>query len=919
LQQTVDALDGTAVVRPSAPLAAGEHRLQAHALDRFGRRAAIIESFNVLTTDVVDGKDAVSKNPPPADERPDPVLKAPNKPPSVTLTSPSPGALIPTGSAITIAATASDSDGSITKVEFYRNGTTILGTATSAPYRTSWVNAAAGTHTLTAKAYDNKNGTATSMAITVSVVDNQLPMGAMTSPSQGAFAATGSAIELAATATDADGRVVRVEFLDGSRLVGQAVDPPFAVSWTASAPGVHALSARATDDRGGVAASQPVEIAVGAPPLVVVTQPIDCSTIDAGTTLVLTADAVSVDGSIVRVEFYDGDFVVGTSYGPPWHVTLAGLGDGAHAIRARAFDARGLSTLSRASLVTARTANQPPAVSITAPIDGAHVRSGTTVTLTATASDVDGAVTVVEYRMNGPAGSLIGRATTAPYAVSWGGATAGTYTIVAVAIDDRSRATTSSPVRITIDANTPPTIVLTSPAAGASYVAPATIALSASAADADGSIARVEFLANGAVVATTTASPHSSAWTNVGSGTYTVVARATDNGGASTTSAPSTIAVASNAAPSVVLTRPTGGTQYYAPATIELGAEASDADGTIARVDFRVNGVVRGTATVPPYRYVIDNVAAGSYAITATAVDDRGGGTTTPQTTVVVVPGPELQFAANLDASTFDDDHVLVSGYVSAPPNSAMTVNGVVVHIDDAGRFQANDVPLAPGANAVTATVSTQDGNTASRSITINSTGAGPFRVRAAPTEGLESLQVTFTIENVHGTPFKQVTFDLDDDGLSNLVARSSQFVDGSLTVTATYPVGTWIAVITVYDEQDRVVYSTRKSIVVLAPPVLEAKLRGVYDGMLQRLKAGNLAGALTAVTGSAYDRYSAIFARLQSAMPTIADRLGEIREVNFGIDLAELSVVRDSPDGARRFMIYLIRAEDGIWRIDGM
>jgi hypothetical protein len=102
-------------------------------------------------------------------------------------------------------------------------------------------------------------------------------------------------------------------------------------------------------------------------------------------------------------------------------------------------------------------------------------------------------------------------------------------------------------------------------------------------------------------------------------------------------------------------------------------------------------------------------------------------------------------------------------------------------------------------------------------------------------------------------------------------------------------------------------------------PAVLQANLRGIYDGVLSRLKAGNVVGALTAFTGSAYEKYSAIFTQLQSSLATIVDQLGTVREITFNADVAELSVVRDTPEGPRLFMVYLVRAEDGIWRIDGM
>jgi len=316
---------------------------------------------------------------------------------------------------------------------------------------------------------------------------------------------------------------------------------------------------------------------------------------------------------------------------------------------------------------------------------------------------------------------------------------------------------------------------------------------------------------------------------------------------------------------------------------------------------------------------VWDGVAAGTYALTARATDNAGASTTSAPVSVTVEGGPAINIDGALSDATIDDDNVLVRGFVSAPGNSAVTVNGVVTHIDDLGRFQANDVPLAIGSNTVTAVVTTQDGQSTSQAITLNSTGRGLFTVHASPTEGLDSLTVTFTIENPGNVAFKQIFFDLDNDGFPDLIATPAQFKDGQLTVTATYPVGTWLAVIKVFDNQDRVIYSTSKSIVVLLPSLLQGNLRAIYDGMLTRLRTGNIGGALSAFTGAAHDKYEAIFAQLQPTLPSLVDQLGEVSEINFGIDLAELSIMRNTPDGPVRFLLYMIRAEDGIWRIDGM
>ena len=94
-----------------------------------------------------------------------------NHPPSVSITSPSNNVSFTEPANISISTTASDSDGSVTKVAFY-NGNSKLGEDTSSPYNFSWNNVAAGNYKLTAIATDNDGATKTSSEINI-IVDPQ--------------------------------------------------------------------------------------------------------------------------------------------------------------------------------------------------------------------------------------------------------------------------------------------------------------------------------------------------------------------------------------------------------------------------------------------------------------------------------------------------------------------------------------------------------------------------------------------------------------------------------------------------------------------------------------------------------------------------------------------------------------------------
>jgi chitinase len=91
-----------------------------------------------------------------------------NQAPRVALTSPASGASFDAGSNITVSADAFDSDGSISKVEFF-HGSTSLGVDTQAPYSVSWRNVPAGAYVLSAVATDNRNASTRSSTVTLRV------------------------------------------------------------------------------------------------------------------------------------------------------------------------------------------------------------------------------------------------------------------------------------------------------------------------------------------------------------------------------------------------------------------------------------------------------------------------------------------------------------------------------------------------------------------------------------------------------------------------------------------------------------------------------------------------------------------------------------------------------------------------------
>ncbi len=188
--------------------------------------------------------------------------------------------------------------------------------------------------------------------------------------------------------------------------------------------------------------------------------------------------------------------------------------------------------------------------------------------------------------------------------------------------------------------NLAPSITLTEPIHNSTYIAPADITITATASDMDGNVGVVEFY-NGTqkLYEDVDGAPFSFVWTNAPAGVHTITARATDNVGAKTISAPVDVVVLLNLAPEISLLNPGNNTQYEAPAQVVIIADAQDDDGQIEKVSFYANGTFIGEDNDGlPFFFVWDNVPEGIYDITAFATDNNGAESVSSPIQIEVLP-----------------------------------------------------------------------------------------------------------------------------------------------------------------------------------------------------------------------------------------------------------------------------------------
>ncbi len=347
--------------------------------------------------------------------------------------------------------------------------------------------------------------------------------------------------------------VTRVDFYANGALIGTDASRAFSFVWTNAAPGTYTLASTATDSAGGQASSATRTITINAAnlaPTVNLTAPANNAVfvLPATVTLKAGARAPEANDTVAKVEFCANGTLIGTDTSRAFSLTWTDPDPGSYALTAVATDGQGAQTTSAARTVRIDATNLPPTVHLTSPANKAIFNAPATIILKAGASapEANDTVTRVDF-FDGT--TLVGTATAAPYGATIADAAPGTHVLTAVATDGYGAQSTSATRTVTVnEVNQPPTVALTSPANGATFTAPEPVPLAASASDGDGSIARVDFFQGATLLGTATSAPYTFSWTNVAPGSYAITARATDNGGAVTSSAVVSVTVNSGVA-----------------------------------------------------------------------------------------------------------------------------------------------------------------------------------------------------------------------------------------------------------------------------------------------------------------------------------------------------------------------------------
>jgi chitodextrinase len=731
-------------------------------------------------------------------------VSAANAAPSVSLIAPADGAVFTAPANISIDATATDADGTVSRVDFYR-GTTLIGSDSTSPYNFIWSGVPAGSYSLTAVAVDDDGASTTSAgrAVTVNVPANQPPAVVLDEPVGGNSFTAPANVTLSATASDADGTVVRVDFYQGTTLIGSDTTNPYTVSWTNVPAGTYSLTAAATDNAGATTTSSARSVTVAE------ALPAGWTAADIGNPAV--AGSTSYSGGVFTIRGAGTDIWLTADEFHYVYQQVSGDFD----VVARVASVEAVTQYSKAGVMiresltgsAANAALMMPAGTGLLMFQTRAVAGATAERINVTAGlpvwtklERRGNVITAHSSLDGSVWTVVGSQTlTLPSSVFVG---------LVVTSTDVSRAAQAELDNVAVTAvNQLPAVSLTAPADGATYTAPASMTVSASASDSDGTVARVDFYHGTTLVGTDTTSPYSITWSSVPAGSYSLTAVAVDDDGAAATSAARIITVnAPNAAPTVSLTAPANGATYTAPATLILDANASDSDGTIARVDFYRGTTLIGSDSASPYSFTWGGVAAGSYSLTAVAVDDGGATTTSaPRSVTVNAPNtaPSVSLTAPANGATYTAPATIALNATASDSDGTIArvdfyQGTTLVGSDTASPFSVTWSNVPVGSYSLTAVATDDDGaatTSAARAITVNAPPNQPPAVSlTAPANGATynapaSITMSATATDSDGTigrvDFYQGTTLIGSDTTSPHSVTWNSVPAGSYSLTA--------------------------------------------------------------------------------------------------------------------------------------
>jgi hypothetical protein len=534
--------------------------------------------------------------------------------------------------------------------------------------------------------------------LVLTLKNNTPPTISINAPATDSSATFGEPVTLVATATDAENgnlasRIAWTSSLDGALGNGGTVTK------SNLSPGKHMITAQVADTSGATAEAT-ITLVVGHPPVVSITSPANGAVFFTSQLPIALAGTASdvEDGPLSAAIRWTSSLNGALGMGTP--VSAGGLTIGTHVITAQVTDASGI-TRQASVTIRVRGANVAPAVIISAPTTGGSTPAGTSVTLTASASDdFDGDLSAgIRWRS-----SLSGDLFTGPTGTRV--LAEGAHTLIAE-VTDSDGVVGSAQIGFTVSP-TPPVVTIAAPAAGALIFAGNSVTFTGTASDVtqgDLSASLRWFSSLDGQIGTGA----SFSTVALSQGSHLVTASVTDASGL-TGAAHHTVLVRPPTVPPVVtIDSPADDSAYLGNRAVLLAGSAVDEE------DGNLSDTIRWTSSRDGFlgtgaSLSVATLSAGTHVITASVTDlDEAPGSAsvsiimTP-TTIVLTPVADTWVSSEFPDQSFGGDLLLEA---DASPASEAYLR---FQVDGMGPFAIESIVLRMKAGSTSSAASASGG-----------------------------------------------------------------------------------------------------------------------------------------------------------------------------------------------------------------
>ena len=346
----------------------------------------------------------------------------------------------------------------------------------------------------------------------------------------------------------------------------------------------------------------------------------------------IVANASDSGATITSVQFKldsnkYGSVITSSPYSITWDSTK--VGNGLHTLIAVALDSAGNQVTSSPVIVNVSNgAGGSLSVSITSPSRGSTVSA--TIGVTANVSDTRGSVTGVQFKLDSV--NFGAQVKSTPYSVTLDTTKIpdGSHLLSATATDNTGAQSISIPVTVVV-ANTVKgsvSVSISSPLSGSGVSN--TVSVVASATDTKGIITGVQFKLDGTNLGVPSSkAPYSVAWdtTKTTNGVHNLAAVVSDNVGNHATSVPVSVTVANGFGNNLAVSITSPLADSKLSGIITVSANASETAGSVAGVQFLLDGANFGPrVTTLPYsaHWNTTLIVDGPHTISAIAIDAAG-------------------------------------------------------------------------------------------------------------------------------------------------------------------------------------------------------------------------------------------------------------------------------------------------------